>query len=223
MKHANALKNDDITYKNPGMGLAFLMVDRNGEDYRYVNAINGRALDFWWERWGQFKQVLKPYSIHCFLLDVYTADTNTGNGFKPKDHICTFNNLEEAQAVNYAYLELCRLWNDTATAEETKNFTLHFAKRLRDWCALRNQANELLIQEVQDVLYDKASKEMFQYAHSTQRFALDLEEDYEEFFFDAIGEIAELDAMTPLERNLQIMRDMDAGYIELVQERETPK
>jgi hypothetical protein len=193
--HPNAAHSKDLTFDNPGYTLIFFMVDRNGEDFRYINNIDV-AHDFRWDRWKEYKKDLKPYSIHCFLMKLYQAKSGTtGNGFWPERRVCGFTNLEEARACNKSYLDLWQLWNTEGTAEETRDLTLKYIDRLQTWAKIREDHQAQIIEATKDLL-DPMSASMMQWAFDAQKMSEpELEElESDDFFLEphlAIAELAE--------------------------------
>ncbi len=191
LNHPNALHNETLTWDNPGYEVIFFIVDANGEDFRYLNKLETRH-EFFWDRWKPFKKDLVPFSIHCFLMRVYQAKTGvTGNGFWPEARVCGFDNLDQARIVNKAFLDTWQLYNDHASAQDTRNITFAFIDRLKQWDTVRAQARQTVI-DATAVLFDPVTASMLAEANNGTDFNLDLEEDFDDFFLDAQIAIAEL-------------------------------
>lgn len=92
-----------VDYKNPVVTVIFIWVDRTG-DFLFCNSMDQRY-EFYTSRWKHIMPRLKPYRGYAIAVETYNTNTASGQGFKPLDCIAEFESLQEAKAVNYAYLQ----------------------------------------------------------------------------------------------------------------------
>ena len=123
--------------------IVFICVSsHNGEVFSFINSLNNR-FEFFWDRWGEWKKVLTPYSCHAFLVRSYNTKSDSGMGFKPEAHLCEFLNLNEARVFNSAYLTKYNKMRDTATIDELNDLAgefgtalLNMAEEREEWLAV---------------------------------------------------------------------------------------
>lgn len=120
-----------ISFDNPAYTVIFIIVAHNGQMFSFINKTQER-LEFFWNRWGKWKDKLEPYSVHAFLIKTYNTKGGSGQGFCPEVHLCEFVNIKEARAFNSAYLtKYNKIYHD-ANAEQATEFACEFAMRLMD-------------------------------------------------------------------------------------------
>lgn len=118
-----------IKYDDPAYTIIFIAVGHNGETFSFLNQLNNRW-EFFWHRWGEWKQVLTPLTTHAFLVEAYNTKGGSGQGFKPVQHLCKFIGIDEARVYNAAYLtQYLKVYHD-GTRDEVTELSLDFAEKL---------------------------------------------------------------------------------------------
>jgi hypothetical protein len=110
---------DAGSWSEPYESLIFIAVQWNGDDFSFLNALHKR-FGFKADRWAPFKDVLRPFTFHCFKVEGYRAGSASGSGFRPVEHIAEFPGIDVARMFNRAYLTF---WQEFHNDEDIKNIT----------------------------------------------------------------------------------------------------
>lgn len=121
-----------VAYDTECYTIVFIQVtSHNGEMFSFVNQLNNR-MEFFWNRWSKWKNLLQPYSVHAFLVRSYNTRSDSGMGFVPDTHLCEFMNAKEARIFNAAYLTKYNKIYENSSIEEVNAFTCEFGNTLLD-------------------------------------------------------------------------------------------
>lgn len=134
----------DQSLKNCKMGQTFWsivfiqVVSHNGEMFAFLNQLNNR-MDFHWNNWNKFKDKLQPFTCHAFLVKSYRGKSDSGFGFIPDTHLCTFLNANEAKVFNAAYLTKYNKIYEEGTVDDVNELSGVFGTALMDMEGMREQ------------------------------------------------------------------------------------
>lgn len=143
-----------VEYDDPAYTIIFIIVQWNSQDFSFINKVENR-FGFKWERWSKWKHLLRPFSCHAFLCASYNTKTsNSGQGFKPIEHVMEFSGINEARVFNAWYLEQYRRWNDDASAEFASAETLSFVQKMIDFDDVRKEYAKIVASGARDFFAD---------------------------------------------------------------------
>jgi hypothetical protein len=184
----------NISYDAPSYTLAFIAVQWNGSDFSFVNALHNR-FEFFPSRWGKWKEMLQPFSVHCFLIAGYNTKTSaSGQGFNPVEHIMRFAGIEEARAFNELYRRQYEQWNEFADAELAKAETLKFVEQMRSYCLKRAELLSDVLEQAEEYLVDEQFIADLEFALIAADVPFELckvERDEDDLLFGALDAIQE--------------------------------
>lgn len=170
----------EVSYDAPAYTVIFIAIHWNAESFSFINRLDNR-FDIFWQRWKEFKGVLKPMTFHAFEVKAYNTKGGSGQGFTPVRHLMEFDGIHQARSVNKWYLEQYKQWHAHAKPEEVNIQVGRFIEHMVKFGQARKLLNETMMNTLEEIFADDEFIECAAFAIEADKMEWDgVEMPYEE-------------------------------------------
>lgn len=128
----------NVAFSDNCYTIIFITVSsHSGETFSFLNQPNLR-LEFFWNKWNPWKDTLKPYTTHAFLVHAFSSKSESGMNFIPVLHLCSFLNQNEARVFNAAYLTHYNKLYEEGDVVALNDLSTRFGEALQDMSSMRD-------------------------------------------------------------------------------------